>query len=227
MEFSCTLEASSEEIKLAKVILALKKAGYSFKSQKQEVSTNGNTLFHINLLSTIQKSQQQLEKDLSNINGCSLVKLEVGDTAVDMGETLKKIAASYPDIEQIVKIFAGSVSQESRASAVTEIGAKVGASIYARDYSLGSPLAMPAALHRELVPALKVFSTVDAFDTSVKLLDCPFCAKRAGEVSTCEFITGYIRGFMDANPATPNCEVKETSCGSGTDSQCAFSVEVP
>ncbi|CAD7837727.1 MAG: hypothetical protein [Olavius algarvensis Gamma 3 endosymbiont] len=229
MEFSCTLESADQDIKLAKVILRFAHAGFLIVTQKQEPSGGGNSLFYVTARTKTPQSQKDVKTALEQIEGCKLVNLEFGDSQDDLaanneGEILKKIAANYPDIDGVIKTFAVSLDEESRDSAISAIGAKVGASIYARDYSLGSPLPMPATLHRELVPTLKVFSEIEASDSSVKLLKCPFCAKQDGEPAACGFITGLIKGFMDRNPAIENSNVEESSCGSGGDNACTFSI---
>lgn len=231
MQFTCTLEAISEETKLAKVILAFTKRGYRIKSQKQDVSPEGKKRIHIEAQTDVEKTRKDIESELSAIEGCRPIDLETSDsdaiisTATDERSVLTKIGQEYPHIDKIVKTHAGSLPKESREEAIREIGIKVGAGIYTRDFSLGSPLPMPAALHRELAVALKEFSEITTTDSSITLTKCPFCATKDGEVSSCEFITGFIKGFLDKNPGTPHSQISETSCGSGRGSQCTFDIQ--
>jgi predicted hydrocarbon binding protein len=82
---------------------------------------------------------------------------------------------------------------------------------------------MPAALHRTLVPALQKFAGVAATDTDVAFDDSPFCHP-GGDGNCCEFLTGFIQGFLDAGPSTQNTQVIETACRASGAPRCTYTI---
>lgn len=235
MKFTCALETSSEQIRLVNVILPLTRAGYKLISQRIEPSDNGGNIIYVIASSQNQKSQADLIEDLSAIEGCTLFKLEIEETEQPLStaatfnkmnekEVLTAIGSQYPNIVNVVKQYEMSLSDNERATALYDLGAKVGGGIYRRDYALGSPLKKPVAIARELVPALKDFSKVRATEHTVSLLQCPFCASADANHSGCHFIIGYIEGFLGSNPAVDRVKVEETSCGAGGNQICEFTI---
>ena len=246
MKFSCSLETSSERIRLVNVISPLIKAGYQLVSQRQEASENGGNIIHVIAKSKGSQTQEDLINDLSSIEGCSLFNLEIDESespspvstpaapapvkpppiiqSFDEKNTLAAIGAHYPDIVEVVRRYEASLPIESRATALHELGRKVGGGIYQRDYSLGSPLKMPTTITRELVPALKEFSKVKAKNNLVSLIKCPFCRLSDGQHSGCHFVVGYIEGFLASNPAVLRIEVEESRCGAGSTNICEFTI---
>lgn len=233
MKFSCALETSSERIRLVNVISPLIKAGYQLVSQKQEPSENGGNIIHVVARSQGPKTQADLVDDLSSIAGCTLFNLEISDEeetatptrkAMDEKEVLATIGAQYPNIVDVVNQYADSLTDGKRATALHELGRKVGGGIYQRDYALGSPLKKSVAINRELVPALKGFAKVKANENMITLIRCPFCGSSNSSHSSCDFVVGYIEGFLTANPAIGKASVEETSCGAGGDNTCEFNI---
>ncbi len=234
MKFSCALETTSERIRLVNVISPLIKAGYQLISQKQEPSENGGNVIYVVAKSQGTKTQADLVDDLSSIEGCTLFNLEIleddnqtsapNNKAVDEKSTLAAIGAQYPDIISVVAQYEAGLSNDNRASALHELGRKVGGGIYQRDYALGSPLKRSAAISRELVPALKAFSKVKVDENVITLIGCPFCGSAKTGHKGCHFVVGYIEGFLKANPAVGKASVEETSCGAGSTNICEFNI---
>lgn len=237
MKFSCSLETSSERIRLVNVISPLIKAGYQLVTQRQEPSENGGNIIHVVAKSQESKTKEDLIDDLSSIEGCTLFQLEIDGEGsadavpsapppvaqdLDQKNALAAIGAQYPDIADVVRHYEASLPQENRAKAMHELGRKVGSGIYKRDYSLGSALKMPTTINRELVPALKAFSKVKAKNNLVALTKCPFCKLSDSHHSGCHFVVGYIDGFLSSNPAVDRVRVEESSCGAGTTNICEF-----
>ena len=235
MKFSCTLETSSERIRLVNVISPLIKAGYQLVSQKQESSEKGGNLIYVIARSQSAKTQADLIDDLSFIEGCTLVNLEIDEDessssapakkVLDEKSVLSAIGAYYPKIADIVSQYEASLPSDRRMAALHELGRKVGGGIYQRDYSLGSPLKMPTTINRELVPALKGFSKVKAKNNVIYLIKCPFCNPSEHSHSGCHFVVGYIEGFLANNPAIGVVQVEETNCGANSTNICEFTIE--
>jgi predicted hydrocarbon binding protein len=103
-----------------------------------------------------------------------------------------------------------------------EAGRKIGAFAYEKEWSFGSPLRMPIALRRTLVPALETVTKVRASDTEVHFPDSPLCS---GKVSCCGFLGGFMQGFLDVGPLTANTRVDRIACKTKGDPHCSFKIE--
>jgi len=72
--------------------------------------------------------------------------------------SLKDIAAKFPDIAPLLQAYAESFGGDVREQELVEAGKKIGAFHYEKEWSFGSPLKMPTALRRTLVPALEAIT---------------------------------------------------------------------
>jgi len=90
-----------------------------------------------------------------------------------------------------VQAYGESFGADTRDKELVEAGRKIGAFQYEKEWSFGSPLKMPVALRRTLVPALETFGKVDATDTELTLPDSPFCG--TSKIPCCEFLTGFMQ----------------------------------
>jgi hypothetical protein len=138
---------------------------------------------------------------------------------------LKEMAARFPDIAALVHQYADGFDYGSRDQELFTAGSKLGAHHFKKEWSLGAPLKMPVALRRTLVPALERMCEIDADDEQVVLRNSPFCrgADRLG--CCCEFVTGFMQGFLDAGPATKGSRVKKTSCRANGGPDSAYAVK--
>jgi predicted hydrocarbon binding protein len=134
--------------------------------------------------------------------------------------SIKEMADRFPDIAPLVQAYGESFGSESRDRELAEAGKKIGAFQYEKEWSFGSPLRMPVALRRTLAPALETLGKVDASDTDVTLSDSPFCG--TGKIVCCEFLTGFMQGFLDAGPLTQNTRVHKAECRAKGDSRCTY-----
>jgi hypothetical protein len=138
---------------------------------------------------------------------------------------LKEIAARFPDIGALVHKYGDSFGYETRDQELLAAGLKLGAHHYKKEWSLGAPLRMPVALRRTLVPALEKFCEVEASDEQVVLKGSPFCSGADRLRCCCEFVTGFMQGFLDAGPATKDCNVQKSTCKASGGSQPTYVVK--
>src|SRR2546425_826785 len=131
----------------------------------------------------------------------------------EIGNCLRRVAS-------LVRASGESFGSESRDRELLEAGKKIGAFQYEKEWSFGSPLKMPVALRRTLVPALETLGKVDASDTDVALSDSPFCS--TGKSACCEFLTGFMQGFLDAGPLTQNTRVHKAECRAKGNPRCTY-----
>ena len=216
---------------LSALVLNLSPKGYRLESHKMMVPESGRDRMRL-VLKCPSPNRAQLENDLLSLgHGISIENIELDSTveAVDGGvrtekEVLRDISRAFPDVAEIVRHYAQTLSGDKRAKSLLELGNKTGRAIYKRDFSLGSPLKMPAAWRRVIVPAVKHFGDTKASDDSFTLLDGPF-SSRDSQPNCCEFVTGFVQGLLDAGPYTKETRVREATCTAKGAPGCTFVVE--
>jgi predicted hydrocarbon binding protein len=184
-------------------------------------SASGAKLVKVN----IDVNQLDHAKLAAEIKSLSPEYSVVGVDGVQSGPapSVKEIAAKFPDIGPLVQAYGESFGADAREEELFEAGKKIGAFHYEKEWSFGSPLKMPTALRRTLVPALEGMTRVEATDTEVRFPDSPFCA---GTVACCGFLAGFMQGFLDAGPLTASAtRVERMSCKAKGDATCAFKIE--
>jgi len=122
-----------------------------------------------------------------------------------------------------VRAYGGAFDLKARGEALFEAGKKIGAFNYRKEWSFGNPLRMPAALRRALVPALEKFARVEATDSQIVLPESPFCGA-GGEINCCDFVAGFMQGFLDAGPLSMHTQVEQAACRARGQSHCAYTV---
>jgi len=212
-----TIKGVDKSGALARISTFFVRKGYPLKGQQVTQSASGAKLVTFSLDIT-QLDKAKLAAEIKSLSpDFSVVSVEGAQSAAP---TIKEIAAQFPDIAPLVQAYGESFGSEARDLELAEAGKRIGAFQYEKEWSLGSPLKMPVALRRTLVPALEALSKVDATDTEVSLPDSPFCG--TGRISCCEFLTGFMQGFLDAGPLTQNTRVQKTACRAKGDSRCTY-----
>jgi hypothetical protein len=203
----------------SEILLFLRRKGYDLKDYRLTTTSSGPAL--IIRLDPRQLDHAQLAADIKSLDPAYTV---VVDGPVLSGpDLLKSVASRFPDIAALVQAYAASLTSETRDQGLFEAGKKVGAFIYTRDWSFGSPLKMPHALRRALVPALDKMCTVEATNAEVTLLDPRFCATGALP-HCCEFVSGFMQGFLRASPATKEVEVQKAGCVATRAPRCRYAI---
>ncbi len=213
---------------LSAAVLQLSPKGYRLESHKKLPAVGGVERMKL-FLKCPRTSIEQVKRDLQGLeHGIQIEKIELDDAAPAAGDggmkqkdVLGNIARAFPDVAGIVRQYGASLSDETRAKSLFELGHKTGRAIYQRDFSLGSPLKLPAAWRRVIVPALRNFGDTKADDDTVTLVNCPFCAIGSNS-SCCEFVTGFAQGLLDAGPYTQDNSVREAACKSKGAPGCTF-----
>jgi predicted hydrocarbon binding protein len=134
-----------------------------------------------------------------------------------------EVVDAFPHIVGPVQKFANALDGASRKEAVFRLGQRMGRREYKKNFSLGSPLKLELALRRMLVPALRPFAKASAADSTLSVPDCPFCINLRAAEPCCDFLGGFLQGFLDANPATPGLRVRELRCKACGHAECSFS----
>ena len=215
-----TISGADKSGALSRIAAFLVRKGYVVKGQQLAESASGAKLVKI-AMETVQLDGAKLAAELKSLSAeYGLVGVE-GDRS-GPAPSVKEIAAKFPDITAMVQAYGESFGADVREKELFEAGKKIGAFQYEKEWSFGSPLKMPTALKRTLVPALEGVTKVEATDTDVAFPDNPLCA---GAIACCGFLGGFMQGFLDAGPLTANTRVQKTSCRTKGGSRCTFKIE--
>jgi predicted hydrocarbon binding protein len=215
-----TIGGADKSGALARISALLVRCGYPLKGQQLMESGSGAKLVKITL-DLDQVDRHKLAEEIKSLGSeFSLVAMEGAPSGP--APSLKDIAAKFPNIAPLVQAYAASFGGDVRERELVEAGKKIGAFHYEKEWSFGSPLKMPTALRRTLVPALEAITKVEATDTEVSFPDNPLCA---GNVACCGFLGGFMQGFLDAGPLTANTKIEKVSCRTKGNAKCGFKVE--
>jgi hypothetical protein len=233
VETVITISGADKAGSLSGLVVFLSRKGYVVKGQKVTELPSGARLLKIRLgLAQVDKEKlsaeiKALDPQLSVIGITFDGEGAPGKTAQTPSQSaaalIKEMASQFPDIVALVRAYGGAFGLEGRAQALFEAGKKIGAFSYRKEWSFGNPLRMPAALRRALVPALEKFTKVEATDTQILLPNSPFCGAGSG-INCCEFVTGFMQGFLDAGPLSVNTEVQQAACRARGQTHCAYAV---
>jgi hypothetical protein len=234
METIITISGADKAGSLAHVVVFLSRKGYVVKGQRVTELPSGARLLKIRLdLAQVDKERLSAEiKALDPHYSVLSVTFDgddgaSGSTAKTPAQSaaalIKEMARQFPDIVALVRAYGGAFGLQARDLALLEAGKKLGGFNYRKEFSFGSPLRMPAALRRALVPALEKFGKVEATDTQIALPESPFCG--AGEqINCCDFITGFMQGFLDAGPLSMYTTVQQATCRGKGHTHCIYTV---
>src|SRR5215467_1515830 len=216
-----TIGGAEKSGALARVSALLVRNGYPLKGQQLVDGPSGAKLVKV-AIDAPQVDSAKLAAELRTL-GPEFTLLGVeGAPSGGAAPSLKDIAAKFPDIAALVRAYGEAFAGDARERELFEAGKKIGAFQWEKDWSFGTPLKMPTALRRTLVPALEAVCKVEATDTEVAFPDNPLCS---GKVACCGFLGGFMQGFLDAGPSTTNSRVEKVSCKTRGDSRCSFKIQ--
>jgi predicted hydrocarbon binding protein len=234
METIITISGADKAGSLARLVVFLSRKGFLVKGQKITELPSGARLLKVRL-GLAQVDKEKLSAEIKALDPAFTV-LSVtfdgdGGTSAaaaqaptqSAAELIKEMARQFPDIIALVRAYGGAFSSQSRDLALLDAGKKIGGFCYRKEFSFGSPLRMPAALRRALVPALENFGKVEATDTQIALPDSPFCGT-GEDINCCDFVTGFMQGFLDAGPLSMYTEVRQATCRAKGHTHCTYTV---
>lgn len=114
------------------------------------------------------------------------------------------------------------MDESVRESSPMLAGRRTGAWVYKRDFALGAKLALPDALKRIAVPALRQLADVEQHGRHMHILNSPLCAP--GIHSGCKFYGGYLEGLLGASVAPRKVFVRHLSCRSNGAALCSLEI---
>lgn len=232
MDTIITISGADKAGSLARILTFLAHKGYGVKGQQITDLPSGSRLLKFRV-SLAQIDKERLSAEIKALNAdyeVVNVAFEGDGTAKraktpeeSAAELIKEMAGKFPDIVPLVRAYGGAFDVGARSRALFEAGMKLGRYHYKKDWSFGSPLRMPAALRRALVPALEKFAAVEATDTQVALPGTPFVGG-GDQINCCDFLTGFMQGFLDAGPLSGNARVEKTACKASGETHCIYTI---
>jgi len=217
-EIDITISGTDKSGASSQILTFLTRKGYELKDYRITRTDTGPALKI--RLDLAQLDHAQLAADIKSLDPAFTV---IEGPVLSGPDLLKAVAGRFPDIAALVQAYAASLPSEMRDQRLFEAGKKTGAFIYTRDWSFGSPLKMPSVLRRALVPALEKMCKLELAETEVTLLDARFCATGALP-HCCEFVSGFMQGFLGASRATKEVKVQKVGCVATRAPHCRYAV---
>ena len=221
---------------LSRVSVWLAQHGYRIKTNQREDNNNDATTrltLHLEgefpIPQDILSALGELPDSVAVVQAQSANDSETGnppgnDTDQKIRKNLESIVndvwSSFPKIKEKVFMFSKLLSDDNRGAILQKLGFQIGGQLYDKEYALGSRLNFDAALKRMLVPALKPFGKPELSDSIIILNNNIFCEQGMGNSSCCNFIEGFMVGFLDAGQY--KADIQQQQCVSNGDSSCSF-----
>jgi predicted hydrocarbon binding protein len=229
-----TISGAEKAGAFARIVSFFGRKGYGLRGH-QIVEAGAGSKNLVLKLEVERANKEELSVDVKHIDpGYAVVSVafegtdatstdEAPEPAHPESETVREMSRRFPDITELVRAYGDSLDPKERDRQLFEAGKKVGGVHYSKEWSFGTPLKMPLALRRALVPALENFGKVYATDTNVAMPESPFCPGEPG-TCRCEFLAGFMQGFLDAGPLTKETQVQRVTCKAEGGTSCAYTV---
>ena len=149
-----------------------------------------------------------------------LPELAADESAVELA--LAALEQEYPRILPRLLALDRGVPPGARAATLQLAGRRVGAWLFAREYSLDTGLALDAALPALAVPALHAFAEVELQDGRLHIRHSALCAGDGH--SGCGFYGGFLEGLLGPALARRSLSVFPVCCRSFGAGECVLAV---
>ncbi len=149
-------------------------------------------------------------------------------------DVVDQLVSAYPKVLRLIEQHEHALRKnENRNQQMRALGEAVGKKLLVRGADLKPQATISDAIQKVLIPVLKPIARarVDGGNVCVDL--SVFTRRQVntmdlvlgGEASRCDFLTGMIRGMINAVPNLPRARVKEIRCRTNGDPSCVFRVE--
>lgn len=149
-----------------------------------------------------------------------LPELAADEAAVE--QALAALEQEYPRILPRLLALDRGVQPGARAATLQLAGQRVGAWVFAREYSLDTGLALAAALSALAVPALHAFAEVELQDGQLHIRHSALCGGDGH--SGCGFYGGFLEGLLVPALARRSLSVFPVCCRSFGADECVLAV---
>lgn len=138
---------------------------------------------------------------------------------------LPVLARDYPKVLDRVLAFDRSLAASQREAAMLQVGARLGAWVYKRDYSLGARLNLADSTRHIALPAIRpLLRDVELNERGLRIHNSPFCTPPPGE-QTCHFLRGYFEGLLNESGHLQRVRVSEPYCRSAGAEYCVLAFD--
>jgi len=138
---------------------------------------------------------------------------------------LPTLAQDYPKVLDRLQAFDRSLAPAQREAAMLQVGTRLGAWVYKRDYSLGARLNLADSTKHIALPAIRqLLRDVELAERGLRIHSSPFCTPPPGE-QTCHFLRGYFEGLLNEPGHLQRVRVSEPYCRSAGAEYCMLAFD--
>jgi predicted hydrocarbon binding protein len=137
---------------------------------------------------------------------------------------LPQLARAYPKIFPALLPFERELPAEQREPTLFQMGERVGAWVYKRDYAMGGQLPLGDSLRRIAQPALRQLVNAEVQDATIRVSNSPFC-NRGEPGACCHFLRGMLGGLVGGTKGAGSVRVIESTCRNTGADACVFAFQ--
>lgn len=137
---------------------------------------------------------------------------------------LPQLARAYPNIFPALLPFERELPAEQREPTLFQMGERVGAWVYKRDYAMGGQLPLGDSLRRIVQPALRQLVNAEVQDATIRVGNSPFC-NRGEPGACCHFLRGMLGGLVGGKKGAGSVRVIESACRNIGADACVFAFQ--
>ena len=223
-----TFKGNSATFKV-KTSIAVLQSG--FQIRKQDFIDNDESA---TLLLTVSQGKKPLSELIGALNDVpEVVDVREDSQAIDaaleessraLEPVVNAVVAAYPNFMSVLRDYEHSLPDEIRAQMMFEIGQRVGAQIYTKNFAkTRAGTTAPLILEQIVIRSIKPFAIVKTSGSELQLSVCPFSVNPVSSGGKeCEFLSGFISGLFESTPEAPAVRIVKAHCKARGEGQCTF-----
>ena len=228
MQYALTITAPNQSGFFSKIMMAVRRRGCQLSSQRRAVQGDAQIITLV--IAGTEALAKALAEDIealgdavkAGVQAFGQQSPETAPVAATKRAFLIRLLKDHPNLADMVKQVEAESTEEGFGRALAALGERVGRREYAKNYALGSPLKLQAALPRMVVPAMKPYVNAVAEEDGIAIPACSFCNRDPAQGKMCGFLRGYIAGLLQSAPTTANITVEQTGCVMKGQGACRF-----
>ena len=242
MQIDITIVSDKSPGVLARVIVALRKAGLNL-TQQQMVEADDHRVFTLSAQG-LGADKGQLKGTIEAIAGVNSVQMaglaeaaapvaEPAVTASSEGSLAQRLAQQFPAIGDAVEQYQADLPAASASELLFALGKEVAEHRLKVLPSVADDVSIKAFINERLLPDLAELADAERDGDQLKVLSSIFSKGKkasgfgypmggAGTLIKCDFLSGYIQGLLEAVPALRYGHVEEVMCRKEGQPYCLF-----
>lgn len=237
MQHELTITAPNQSGFFAKIMMAVRRHGCQPTEQRRDV--RGDSQIVTLIISGAESLVEALAEDIKAIGSGINTAVTAHGNVIHAGRQdagsgtkasaprsafLSKLVKDNPNLADLVKQAETEPDENEAENILASIGDRMGRRVYAKNYSLGSPLKLQAALPRMVVPAMKPYVSASVENEAIVIPSCSFCNHDPAQRKMCGFLQGFISGLLHSASTTAAARVELTGCVLKGHASCRFEV---